>query len=121
MNQIHLGKFYFISKYIFFLSLFRTRLLSDVYSLLADLIEWSDHLLLLKLNDPTIQINDDNKYKKIAQDLIQAIKVTRIQFECIYIKNIFIQNCISLACDTSSSQSVETRSDSFHSFQSTNR
>ena len=54
---------------------FRTRLLSDVYSLLADLIEWSDELLLLKINDINIQLNNDDKYKKTAQDLIQAIKV----------------------------------------------
>lgn len=74
MNLIHLGniKFYFINKSFVF---FRTRLLSEVYSLLADLIEWSDELLLLKLNDINIQINNDEKYKKTAQDLIQAIKV----------------------------------------------
>jgi hypothetical protein len=40
----------------------------DVYSLLADLIEWSDKFLFSK-------INDDDKYRKIAKDLNQAIKV----------------------------------------------
>jgi hypothetical protein len=50
-------------------------LLSDVYSLLADLIDWSDKLLLLKSNDTKIQINIDDKYKKIVRDLIEAIKV----------------------------------------------
>jgi hypothetical protein len=49
--------------------------LSNVYSLLADLIDWSDKLLLLKINDIKIQINNDEKYKNIAHDLIEAIKV----------------------------------------------
>ncbi len=40
----------------------------DVYSLLADLIEWSDKFLFSKKND-------DDKYRKIAKDLNQAIKV----------------------------------------------
>ncbi|CAF0731973.1 unnamed protein product [Rotaria sp. Silwood1] len=85
---------------------FRTRLLSDVYSLLADLIDWSDKLLLLKYNNSNntkIHINDNDEYKKIAVDLIQATK-----------------NCISYACDTSSMKSAETHSDSIQSFQSTN-
>ncbi|CAF1099468.1 unnamed protein product [Adineta steineri] len=82
---------------------FRTHLLSDVYSLLANLIDWSDKLLLLKANDTKNQINHDDKYKKLAHDLLQAIN-----------------NCISYACDTSSIQSAETRSDSFQSFQSLN-
>ncbi len=55
--------------------MFSTRLLSDVYSLLADLIDWSDKLLLLKINDTKSLINDDDKYKTIAHDLIEAIKV----------------------------------------------
>lgn len=46
----------------------RTHLLTDVYSLLADLIEWSDKLLFSKRND-------DDKYRKIVKDLIQAVKV----------------------------------------------
>jgi hypothetical protein len=50
-------------------------LLSDVYSLLADLIDWSDKLILLKSNDTNIQINNDDKYKTISHDLIVAIKV----------------------------------------------
>ncbi|CAF3622739.1 unnamed protein product [Rotaria sordida] len=88
---------------------FRARLLSDVCSLLADLIDWSDKLLLLKYNNNNnndntkIQINDDDEYKKIAFDLTQAIK-----------------NCISYACDTSSMQSVETHFDSSQNLQSTN-
>ncbi|CAF3424007.1 unnamed protein product [Rotaria socialis] len=82
---------------------FRTRLLSDVYSLLADLVDWSDTLLISKTNITKIQINDDDKYKKIACDLIQAVK-----------------NCVSHACDTSSTQSTETHSDSVPSVQSVN-
>lgn len=50
---------------------FRARLLNDVYSLLADLIDWSDQFLLAK------PINPDEKYKKLVRDLIQAIKVSR--------------------------------------------
>jgi hypothetical protein len=46
-------------------------LLHDVYSLLADLIDWSDQFLLLKA-----PVNPDDKYKKIAHDLAQAIKVS---------------------------------------------
>ena len=49
----------------------RIRLLHDVYSLLADLIDWADQFLLLKA-----PINPDDKYKKIAHDLTQAIKVS---------------------------------------------
>ncbi|UJR25198.1 hypothetical protein I4U23_006551 [Adineta vaga] len=77
---------------------FRTRLLNDVYSLLADLIDWSDQLLLSK--NP---IDHDDKYKTISHDLIQAIK-----------------NCILYANDTSSLQSAETRSGSIQSFHSLN-
>ncbi len=79
MNQNHLGRFFFFFniKIHFF---FRTRLLSDVYSLLADLIDWSDKLLLLKINDMKSLINDDDKYKTIAHDLTEAIKV-RINYE----------------------------------------
>ena len=58
-------------------SFFRTRLLSDVYSLLADLIDWSDKLLLLKPNATKIQITEDDQYKTIAHDLLEAIKVRR--------------------------------------------
>ena len=75
MNQNHLGKLFFLHILFYQYFLFRTRLLSDVYSLLADLIDWSDKLLLLKSNDKNIQINHDDKYQKIAHDLIQAIKV----------------------------------------------
>ena len=42
-------------------------LLTDVYSLLAELIEWSDRLLFSK--------TEDDKYQKIAKDLMQAVKV----------------------------------------------
>ena len=51
----------------------RSHLLTDVYSLLADLIEWSDKLLFSKRND-------DDKYRKIAKDLNQAVKVTAEKF-----------------------------------------
>ncbi len=78
INQNHFGRllFFFVihlNNSIFFA--FRTRLLSDVYSLLADLIDWSDKLLLLKINDTKSLINDDDKYKPIAHDLLEAIKV----------------------------------------------
>ncbi|CAF1195778.1 unnamed protein product [Adineta ricciae] len=76
---------------------FRAHLLNDVYSLLADLIDWSDRFLLAK------SINPDEKYKKLTRDLIQAIK-----------------NCILFANDASSIQSVETRSGSIQSFHSSN-
>ena len=57
------------------ISLFRTRLLSEVYSLLADLVDWSDKALLLKINLSTVSITDDDQYKQIAHDLTEAIKV----------------------------------------------
>ena len=53
----------------------RTHLLTDVYSLLADLIEWSDKYLFSKRND-------DDRYRKIVKDLIQAVKVgQKLPFE----------------------------------------
>ncbi|CAF0903134.1 unnamed protein product [Rotaria sordida] len=47
---------------------FRTNLLTDVYSLLADLIEWSDKFVFSKTNT-------DNIYRKIAKDLLQAVQI----------------------------------------------
>ncbi|CAF3900221.1 unnamed protein product [Rotaria sp. Silwood2] len=67
---------------------FRTHLLTDVYSLLADLIEWSDKVVFSKTNT-------DERYRKIAKDLLQAVQI----------------------CITSS---IQTRSDSFQSFHSIN-
>ncbi|CAF0911842.1 unnamed protein product [Didymodactylos carnosus] len=77
--------------------LYRLSLLADVYSLLADLINWADKVLLnnLKVIDKT--------YEKIINDFKQAVK-----------------DAISIACENLSTQSVESRSDSFHSFGSTN-
>lgn len=54
---------------------FRKQILSDVYSLLADLVDWSDELLLSKSNNIKPEVDDNDKYKKIAHDLIRAIKV----------------------------------------------
>ncbi|CAF3791771.1 unnamed protein product [Adineta steineri] len=69
---------------------YRTYLLTDVCYLLADLIEWSDKLLFSKKHDA-----DDDKYRKIAKDLMQAVKI-----------------CIN--------SSIQTRSESLQSFQSIN-
>ncbi|CAF2120696.1 unnamed protein product [Rotaria magnacalcarata] len=47
---------------------FRTHLLIDTYSLLADLIEWSDKVILSKTNN-------DDAYRKIAKDLLIAVQI----------------------------------------------
>jgi hypothetical protein len=47
---------------------FRIYLLTDIYSLLAELVEWSDKLLFTKTND-------DDRYRKVAKDLMKAVKV----------------------------------------------
>ncbi|CAF1172681.1 unnamed protein product [Adineta ricciae] len=46
---------------------YRTYVLFDIYHLLADLIEWSDRLLFSK-------VNDDDRYRKLAKDLMTAVK-----------------------------------------------
>jgi len=61
---------------------FRTNFLADVYSLLADLIEWSDKFLLSKQNT-------DDKYRKIAKDLMQAVKVNRFFEKKSHFEHIF--------------------------------
>ncbi len=69
INQNHLGiGFISLMKFLFGISCFRIYLLNNVYYLLADLIEWSDKLLFSKTNN-------DDKYRKIAKDLMQAVKV----------------------------------------------
>jgi hypothetical protein len=69
INPNHFGRI-LIKKILFlkYLGFSRTHLLTNVYSLLADLVEWSDKFLFSK-------VNDDDKYRKIAKDLIQAVKV----------------------------------------------
>ncbi|UJR23689.1 hypothetical protein I4U23_026671 [Adineta vaga] len=67
---------------------YRTYILFDIYHLLADLIEWSDKLLFSK-------INDDDRYRKLAKDLMSAVKI-----------------CIN--------STIQTRSESVQSFQSFN-
>ncbi|CAF0854921.1 unnamed protein product [Rotaria sp. Silwood1] len=47
---------------------FRTNLLTDVYSLLADLIEWSDRVVFSKTTA-------DDRYQTIAKDLLQAVQI----------------------------------------------
>ena len=68
INQNHLGMSFYSMNCLFIISCFRIYLLTDVYCLLADLIEWSDKLLFSKTNN-------DDKYRKIAKDLMQAVKV----------------------------------------------
>ena len=79
MNRIHFGRDTFGTNrrsFIPSLSLsLRTHLLKDVYSLLADLIDWSDKVLLARTNDTKGSIQTDDRYKKLALDLLQAIKV----------------------------------------------
>lgn len=55
--------------------LFRIRLLSDVYSSLADLIDWSDQVLLSDDQLSKTSNSTDDRNKIIAQDLTQAIRV----------------------------------------------
>ena len=93
-------------------SLLRTRLLRDVYALLADLIDWSDRLLLAEHKDT----QPDEGYKTIAEHLIHAIRVSNRFKERSY--SWTVQMCISIACDASSVQSVDRRSDSCRSFRS---
>ena len=49
---------------------YRIHLLTDIYSSLAELIQWSDKLLFSKKND-------DDRYRKIVKDLIKAVKVIK--------------------------------------------
>jgi len=53
------------------------RLLTDVYSRLADLIHWSDKLLLQN-NSNILEISDEDnlKYRAIVHDLILSLKVS---------------------------------------------
>ncbi|CAF1110921.1 unnamed protein product [Didymodactylos carnosus] len=76
---------------------YRLSILTDVYSSLADLINWADKVLLNSLKII------DKAYKKIIYDFKQAVK-----------------NAISIACENSSTHSADSRSDSFHSFRSIN-
>ena len=75
MNPNHSGNSVELPRLSAMTSLFRirTRLLHDVYSILADLIDWSDQLLLAENKSA----KPDERYKTIAEDLIQAIQVSR--------------------------------------------
>ncbi|CAF2514013.1 unnamed protein product [Rotaria sp. Silwood2] len=80
-----------------------TSLIENIFDIDSVLKGMFEHEPEIFSNNTKIQINDDDEYKRIALDLIQAIK-----------------NCISYACETSSMQNTETHSDSCQSFQSTN-
>lgn len=62
-------------RWIITMVLFRTCLLKDVYSFLADLIDWSDQILLSDDHLSRRSVHVDERYKSIAQDLTQSIRV----------------------------------------------
>lgn len=64
-----------------FIHMFRSNVMRDVYSLLGDLIDWGDQVFIEQKTDSKNEIEANNRYKQLAQDLIQAVKVKIEMFD----------------------------------------
>lgn len=53
----------------------RSNFLKEVNLILADLIEWSDQLLLEQTNNSNSKGTMNDRYKQLSQDLMKTVKV----------------------------------------------